>query len=187
MSLLVIEPPVAIVTLAEAKAHLVVEHVEDDLLLEGFIRAACRWIDGPDTWLGRAIGLQVLEWQLQSWPCNPLTLPCPPEVEIVSIKYIDPDGVERTLPFSEPLYLENLPAVRGRPGDIKIRYRAGYGVRSEADANAWVPAAPPDIKVAVLMLVAQWYRHRSPVVTGETLVQLPFAVEALLQPYRTFS
>lgn len=182
----VIEPPQPVVTLSEAKKHLIVEHSDDDTLIDTYILAATAWLDGPAGWLGRTLGVQVLEWQLSDWPCHGFSLPYPPEIEVISVKYIDPDGVEQTLPVpSQPFYLDDMPAIRGRERDLKIRYRAGYGT-SSGDPVVWANAVPAPIKVAILMLVAQWYRNRSPIAVGATVESLPFAVEALLSPYRVY-
>lgn len=186
MRVVVIEPASPIVTIEEARRHLMDLPEEDEPLVEMFIAAACAWIDGPAGWLGRAIGVQVLEWQGAGWLCRGETLPFPPELEIISIKYVDGNGDEQNWPIPDPLYFSDLPAVRGHPGDVKIRYRAGYGAKDPQDETKWIAAAPAPIKVAVLMLVAHWYRTREPVSIGSSVDQLPFGVEALLSPYRVY-
>lgn len=42
-----------------------------------------------------------------------------------------------------------------------------------------------DVKAAMLLLVAFWYENRLPVSPGE-VTEMPYAVEALLQPYRIY-
>jgi len=186
MKVVVITPPTPIVTKEEAKKHLIVEHNDDDDLIETLIQAATAWIDGPAGWLGRALGVQVLEWQRCSWPCAGEVLPFPPEIEVISVKYIDPDGVEQSWPVPTPLYWSNLPRIRGRDGDLKIRYRAGYGIPQAGNAGVFENKAPAPIKVAIMMLVAQWYKNPMSVSVGAAVDNLPFSVEALLQPYRVF-
>lgn len=185
MTVVVIEPPSPVVSKEEVKRHLLVDHSDDDLLIETYILAATAWLDGPAGWLGRSLGVQVLEWQLSAWPCNGTQLPYPPEIEVISVEYIDPDGAEQAWPFPTPLYYDDLPALRGRAGDLKIRYRAGYGT-SSGDPVVWTNAVPAPIRVAILMLVSQWFHNRQPVVIGATVEALPFAVEALLSPYRVY-
>jgi uncharacterized phiE125 gp8 family phage protein len=188
MTVIVIEPPSPVVTVAEAKRHLRIEAdiTEDDAHIEGLIAAATAWLDGPDGWLGRALGGQILEWQSDTWPCVGFGLPYPPEVEILSIKYIDPGGDEQTWPIPSPLYFDDLPAVRGRSGDIKIRYRAGYGAFNNEDPPVWVNAIPAPLRVAILMLVAQWYETREAVTVGVSAEEVPNGVKALVQPYRVY-
>lgn len=186
MKVIVIEPPAPVVTLEEAKRHLVIDAdlQDDDILIESLVAAATAWLDGPAGWLNRALGVQVLEWQRCDWPSNREALPFPPEIEIISISYIDPAGAVQNWPVPDPLYFENMPAVRGRDGDVKIRYRAGYGSQSAETPDNWTNAIPAPIKTAILMLVAQWYRTREPIAIGDQPYTLPFTVEALLSPYR---
>lgn len=62
---------------------------------------------------------------------------------------------------------------------IEVEFTCGYG-----------PAAsdvPEPIRLAILLLVSNWYESRLPVFTGTgTPVQVPFAVDALLVNYRTW-
>jgi len=43
-----------------------------------------------------------------------------------------------------------------------------------------------DVETAMLMLIAHWYANREAVVTGVSVANLDFAVEAFLQPYRIY-
>lgn len=43
-----------------------------------------------------------------------------------------------------------------------------------------------DVKAAMLLLIGHWYEHRETVVVGQTVAEVPYAVEALLQPYRIY-
>lgn len=183
MKVVVIEPPTAVVSIEDAMLHCKVEEPIDQPLVQAYVDAATAWLDGPAGWLGRALGVQVLEWQRSAWPCKGEQLPFPPEIEILSIKYIDPSGVEQTWPIPEPLYFENLPAIRGEDGDLKIRYRAGYGALAE-NSTEWTNNIPAPIKVAILMLADNWYQNRGAVVVGSSLAPLPFGVEAMLSPFR---
>ena len=42
-----------------------------------------------------------------------------------------------------------------------------------------------DVRAAMLLLICNWYENREAVAMGETL-PMPFAFEALLQPYRIY-
>lgn len=177
MSVTVITPPEAIVSLEEAKQHLRVEHDSDDAYIEGLIAVATSAIDGPSGWLGRALGEQTLEVLLDCWP-QPLRLPYPPEIEIVSVTYVDPNGAEQSWPVSEPMLYGNLPAVRGRGGDIRIRWKAGY------------PAGkvPAGIRHAILLMVGDLYANREnggPSASAAA-VNMPVTADRLLQPFRVY-
>lgn len=188
MTVVVIDTPSPIITTAEAKLHCRVDESDDvsDSLIEAYIAAATAWLDGPGGWLGRALGVQVLEWQLCDWPCQGFRLPYPPEIQVISVKYVDPDGVEQEWPFPTPLYFEDLPALRGRDGDLKIRYRAGYGTLT-GDPAVWTNAVPAPIKVAILMLIGHWYENREAVTLGASPTSVPLGFEALLSTFRVWS
>jgi uncharacterized phiE125 gp8 family phage protein len=195
MTVTVITAPEPVVTLEEAKAHMRVEHDEDDLSITTYIEAAGYWLDGPSGWLGRAIGMQTLEVEFDdfsAWPgtyCPPrLYLPYPPLVSIVSVKYRDASNEEQTLDeaayalkprgWLEPAYGFYWPATPYGRGGVVVRYTAGYEPEK----------VPAPIRAAMMMLIAQWYDNRASVSPGEKpLQEMPFAVSALLAPYRVWS
>lgn len=184
MTVVVITPPEPVVTFAEVERHLGDVPAEDQSYVEGLIAAATAWIDGPAGWLGRAFGAQLLEWRLGAWPCANWRWPILPFLEADTISYVDPDGATITEDGFGLLEIINPPSVRGRTGDIRIRYWAGYGKRDQADPEKWINATPPPVKVAIMMLVAQWYNTRENAVVGGAPATMPFAVDALLSPYR---
>ncbi|HBV3140991.1 TPA: phage gp6-like head-tail connector protein [Klebsiella aerogenes] len=52
------------------------------------------------------------------------------------------------------------------------------------DADSILPG--DDVKAAMLLLIGHWYANRETVSVGQTVAEVPFAVEALLQPYRIY-
>ena len=52
------------------------------------------------------------------------------------------------------------------------------------DADSILPGG--DVKAAMLLLIGHWYANRETVSGGQTVAEVPFAVEALLQPYRIY-
>ena len=160
-------PPIM---LAEVKAQARVEHDDEDLLLQHYIDAATAWLDGPAGILGRCLVTQTWRAEVDAIS-GPLRLPFPDTV-ICSAVFTDAEGGELIheleLQDQRPL----LRPITGLGRSAAITFTAGYGAPAE------VPAA---IRQAMLLLVTQWYEHRQ--VTG-TGTALPFAVEALLAPYR---
>lgn len=184
----VVTPPSAIVPLADVKAHLNVIETDDDALISAYLAAATGTIDGPDGWLGRALGAQTLEARLDALAGELIRLPCRPLIEIVSVKYDDDSGVEQTLAADQyTLDPEGLlvaygaawPSSRARRGAVRIRYRAGY-----ADG-----AVPAPIRAAVLLMVGDLYAQRETAVVGAISARVPMSttVENLLSPYRIWS
>ena len=171
MRLVLVVPPAATpITLSEAKAQARVTHDDEDLLIQHYIDAATAWLDGPSGVLGRCLVTQTWRAELAA-VTGPIRLPFPDTV-ISSAVFTDAEGGELIHAFElqDKRPLLRLRSGLGRPA--AITFTAGYG------APAHVPAA---IRQAMLLLVTQWYEHRQ--VTG-TGTALPFAVEALLAPYR---
>lgn len=192
----VITPPEPVVSLDDAKKHLRVDHADDDGHIEALIAAATAWLDGPAGWLGRALGKQTLELSLADFCHRYVTLPYQPLIDVVSVTYVDDiNGTPQILDPDQyrlmgsdllPAHGMRWPSVCCQPDAVRIQYRAGYGAFSAADPAEWVPALPKPIWVAILMLVGQWYLNRQPIVIGQTVEQLPFAVDALLSTFRVY-
>lgn len=195
----VIEPPQPIVTLEEAKRHLIVDFDDDDELIRSLLLAATSWIDGPTGWLGCALGVQTLELRVDdfySLACQQdvIPLPYPPILEIISITYRDPEGVSVVMPDGdyEPTlggvrpFRDGWPSAEGTAESVLIRYKVGWQKQDPADPAKLVPDVPQAIRTAIMMLVAQWYAVREAATTEGSVNKMPFAVEALLQPYRIY-
>lgn len=147
MTIRVIEPPQPILTPADI-----------DGADQATIDAIVAEIDGPDGWLGRALGPQTLEWALDDWCRRHLLLPCAPIIEIVSVKYTDTTGVEQTVDpvnygqtgsylWFKPSW--RMPSLGCYPEPVRIRYRAGYDSNPVADGGTG--PLPSQIKKAVTL------------------------------------
>jgi uncharacterized phiE125 gp8 family phage protein len=193
----VIEAPEPFVELATVKAHLRVDHDDDDTLIEAYIAAACAHIDGPGGWLERAIGVQTLEVRSDTFSapgCNTLDLPFPPVIDVVSVNYLDAEGAEQTLDAADyavtggytlrPAYDGAWPTVLGYADAVRIQYRAGYVVDPVADPL--VAAIPAQITAAVLLMVGDLYQNRETTIPkdGATAIPMSTTVERLLAPFR---
>lgn len=130
----------------------------------------------------RAMGLSPF-WL----PVNaiPIELPRPPLQSIVSFQYVDNStGSLLTLDPSiynvalgtpgriQPVYGQTWPIPRPQIDAVQITFTAGYG-----DTAA---AVPENVKAAMKLLIGHWYENREAAVIGQTVEQLPMAVNALL-------
>jgi len=184
MSVVVVTPPAPAIDLVTVKAHLRVEHDSDDALLQAYIDGATSHIDGPRGWLGRAIWAQTLELR-QNVFGGTIRLPYGPIQSVASIKYVDTDGTEQTLPADQYLltndgvvalaYDAEWPTLRGDAEGVRVQYIAGYET---------LPAA---ILPAVLMIVSHWYQNREAVVVGQGAAEMPMSAQALLAQYRSWA
>ncbi len=187
MSLKLITAPAAEpVLLAEAKLHCRVDGTDDDALLTALIVAAR---EAAEHELGRALITQTWEKVLDAFP-SAIRLPYPPCQAIVSVKYLDGDGIEQTLAapsyqldsHSEPAWLVpaygyGWPATRAEPNAVRVQFRAGYG-----DAGSDVPEA---ICLWILLQVGNWFRNRE-AASDLALIKTPY-VDRLLDRYRLYS
>ncbi|MDB5458147.1 MAG: hypothetical protein JWP92_3732 [Caulobacter sp.] len=170
MAVVVITPAGSLVELTAVKEHLNILFDDDDALLEGLIAAVSDHLDGPDGWLGRAVGLQTLEWWLPAFPrLGPLLMPFGPLVDIVSVKYDAIDNSELTWSAGDyrvhggrllPGFGRSWPTARCDPLAVRIQFRAGF------------EETPPAVRVAVMMIVAELYAAREPV-TAAQLAERP--------------
>jgi len=186
MRVLVVARPEPIVTYEEVVARLRLGGGEDERLdVEAMIAAASGHIDGPDGWLGRAIGDQVLEARLDAWCGQAITLLYPPVIELAGAYYLDASGTEQVVDLADLDLIGRDVVAAGsswpwegcstRREAIRIRYRAGY------------EDAPDTIKSAVMLMVGDLYRHRGTVAMGTaSAVPMSTTVERLLAPLRVF-
>lgn len=188
MRVFVVTPPDPVVTLEEAKRHLKIEAEDndEDALVAAFVAAATGHIDGPDGWLGRALGVQILEARTDVRCGHQVCLPFPPVIELVSISYLDFAGTEQMADLADLEVLGRDLVASGhswpweggslRRESVRIRYRAGY------------ETLPPAIKAAILLMVSDLYRNRDSVAfTVATAIPMSTTVEALLAPFRIYT
>ncbi len=183
---LVTAPTAEPVTLAEVKLHLRVEDNADDALIAALITAARQHAE-HDT--RRALVTQTWKLVLDAFPESVITLDRAPVSAVVSVVYIDPEGVSQTLSAAGyqldavtepcrlvPAYGSTWPATRAQVNAVTVTYTCGYGNPD---------TVPESIKRWMLLRIGALYENREEVLTGRaiTLAPLPF-VDALLAPYR---
>lgn len=182
MSLRLVTPAVGFpATLAEAKAHCRVLHDAEDSLIEAYLAAATDYVE---QFTGRSILSQTWELVLDDF-CDAIRLPKGPVSSITSVKYFDVDSTEQTVPTGDyaldlvsiPQWLVRAstaawPTVADGVNNVTIRFVAGAAT------------APASIKLAVLMLVGNWYLNREAVNVGNITSEMPLGVAALIKPFR---
>lgn len=182
MSVVVVTPPVHGISLTTVKAHLRVEHTDDDALIGAYIDATVGHIDGPAGWLGRSIWPQTLELR-QDTLSAPVRLPYGPVTAITTVKTVDSTGVEQTMSAADYLltnggeltlaYDASWPSLRGDAEGVRIRYEAGYA------------ALPPAVLSAVLLMVGELYERRE--ISSAASVNISPTVQNLLAPLKAWS
>ena len=175
------------ITLAEAKAHLVVDHDDDDLLIAAQISAARKWAEHrtdrfftPTTvTLSRNGFDEVME------------LAHKPVQEIVSITY-DSDTEGNVLATTEydldpyrncvrRAYGKTFPSTRYHWNSVRIQYRVGYYTGSPEAVSV-----PEDVKRACLLLIGEMYAMREMSVTGTIVAKNIVSIDYLLRHHRVW-
>lgn len=159
-----VTPATPIITTAEAKAFLIVEHSADDALIDRLIASATRTVEKQT---GRQLGQATWELYLNRFPTRiidrngaggAIEIRKAPVISISEVAYTDPNGDQQTTTFldnviSEPAYVfppygESWPSTRAVPNAVKVTFVAGYAT------------VPEDVKTAVLLILRSLYENR---------------------------
>jgi len=185
---IITQPTFEPITLEEARAHLRVTSSDDDALIVGYMLAARQHVED---YLGRSLITRTLEVTIDDGlPCE-IELPRPPLASVTFVTYVDTAGATQTLSAGlyqvvtgmvggkiVPAYGASWPSTRCQSDAVTVRYVAGYGANSTS--------VPDAIRMAILLLVGHFYANREAAMVGVSVSELPFAVEALLNPYRAY-
>jgi uncharacterized phiE125 gp8 family phage protein len=188
-SILLGGPAVEPVSLAEAKAHLRVEHDDDDDAIAALIVGARVHVEAQTR---RALITQTWRLARDGWPANGriAVLPAPLRA-LVAARIYKLDGSTQAIDvaaftadkISAPAVLTfaagALPAPGRVAGGIELDVEAGYG---EAPADV-----PQPLRQAIRVLAAHWYENRGLIAAGQGVAVLPESVDALIKPYRVLS
>lgn len=186
-----ITPPAEMpVTLEEAKAHLRVDHADDDAMISAFIAAATEHLDGYRGVLGRALVNQTWRQDFDGF-CRVLRLPFP-DVSEATVAYDDASGTVQTVGVSDyriladgigPYLAASLntawPSSNGAENSVRVTFTAGFGTAAEV---------PSPIKAAILLMVGDLYEHRQTASErGAGKIDMSMTVDRLISPYRRWS
>ncbi len=180
-------PALEPVSLREAKAHLRVDHADEDLAIAGFITSSRMQIEAV---LDAALVRQQWRWTADSWPLNTVVEPAlRPLLSVDAVRVRDAGGVATVLDPADyhvgaaggPVRIVpasgHWPTPGTRRGGIEIDFTVGFGA-SAGDV-------PDDLRQALLLLTAHWFEHREPAAAGAGTAPVPDAISALIRPYRS--
>lgn len=181
-------------TLEEVKEHLRRDDEDDDSKVEALLAAATARLDGRDGILGRCLVSQVWELRTDTFPGidGAIELPLPPTIAVLSVKYLDAAGALQTLDpsaytvhpggwqASQIAPVTEWPATDNVRQAVRVQFSAGY----LNDDSPPVTAVPENIRLAMLMLISDWYENRSNAIVGTTVTEMPIAVASLLAQHR---
>lgn len=167
-------------TLEQVKKHLRVWFSDDDDYITGLLDAAVSHLDGYRGTLNRCIMSQTWRTGHRHFCRTMETLFT--DTTAVVLKYYDADNVLQTVDganyqvhadyvrFSRDFVFPTVYADRDDP--VLMESTHGYDV------------VPDSLLLAIKILVAHWYRNRSPVSFGGAPAKIPHSVDALVAPHR---
>lgn len=172
-----ITPPEAPFTLAEAKAHLRVDHDDDDAMIQIYMDAATSHIDGPYGRTRKAYLPQTWEVTYDAFPSSEIYLPFGPVISVTEVGYVDSEGVEQILSpleYTADIGAESgwilptgtWPTAMATVNAVRVRWQAGSS------------ECPPALRAAILLMLGVLYDNRS------TDADVPRAVDFLIAPLK---
>jgi len=177
-------PTAAILTTAEAKIHLRIDHSTEDAYIAGLVETAREFIEEVT---GRSLITRTYTAKLDAWPPgNVIRLPYPPLLTVTSIKYTDEDGAVLTFAASD--YTVD---TYSEPGRIVLASDASWPSVTLADINgveiiwtagygAAASVLPTKYRQAAYLLAGHLYENREAVVVGTITSELPLAFWGLI-------
>jgi len=179
------------ISLAEAKAHCVVEHSLDDGYLVGLIQAATA---ATEDYTRTAITQRSISKTFAEFGDMRLKGPLK---SVTSITYVDNNGNPQTVapsvyqncgvwtatsesttaPYITLAYDQHWPDARVQAEAVTVNYVAGYQQNE----------IPEALRHAVLLMIGNLYANREPIVIGASVAKLGLSYEWLLRPFRVLN
>lgn len=180
-----VDPASDPLTTSEVKEHLRVDHTDEDSLIATYTAAALAYLDGYSGVLGRCLITQTWQQKFSDFPSGyKLALPFP-DVQSVSVAYVDTNGDPQTLSASNYELAEGDLGAYLRLADgavwpstdevtdaVTVTMVCGYGDAADV---------PAPIKAAMLLHIGTLYENRE---TLSERVSPNMAFESLIAPYR---
>ncbi len=168
-----------IVSLADMKEFLRVEHTDEDTTITAIIDAA---VQAAQDYTGRHFASSVFNLGLDYFH----NVEVPMGIKTVtSITYYDSAGDSQTL--SEDKYYSDFQREPGRIAFIDPPSTETDRFNAVAIVGTLGDTAYPPIVHAIKMLAAHYYENRRAVIVGTISSKIPLGIEAILNPYRVIS
>jgi uncharacterized phiE125 gp8 family phage protein len=167
-----------VVSLDEAKAHLRVDHDDENDLITGLVAAATETVSHL---CGLVLGAE--DWVFKVGTVSGrLMLPVVPVRTLAAISWLDADEVsvtgsvadfrlmpDETRPFIEPVTGNVWPVIARREDALTVTVAAG------------LTSLPGSLRIAILMVTEHLYEHRG---AEGGMDALPAPVRVLIEPYK---
>lgn len=178
-----------LITLAEAKEHLIVDDdfTDDDAYIARLIDAMTAKVESETE--SRFV-TQTWDWYLDRFPSRDyMEVPYPPLQSVTSITYLDEQGSTQT--FANTDYIVDPYSPIGRialgegyswPGTqsvinaVTVKFVCGYGAAA---------VVPEGLKHALKLYLSLLYENREPIVTGTIVSRIPDSIDALIWDFKS--
>lgn len=175
--------------MGQVRDWLGIEEGTENVDLSVLIKAAMAAVQNR---AGVTIGETTFEYRQDYW--GRICLPASPVREVLSVRYIDTEGTEQTVPEAEwdwdrrsdgaEVFLADgfsYPALRHRPGSIRVTFKAGYEIEND-DPELILP---PQAEMATRFLIGLWYENREAAADAQVYV-VPETFDLLAQQLRVY-
>ena len=182
------------VSLAEVKAQARIDSDAEDDLITAYITAARSWCEA---YVSRPLTATAVTYRLsldrfedrRYYHKGVIYFPVAPVLATSGISYLPSGGGNSTTWASSdytfdvtseparlaPIYGAVYPSALEQLNAITIPFTAGYTTAADV---------PQGCRTAIKMLAAHWYEIREPVITGTIIQDVPFGLQALLDPHK---
>lgn len=163
------------------------QDAEDDTFIKELLERATAHVEAITN---RKLVSQTWRGYLDAWPCSnaPIELPFGRVSSVTRFNWLGADAVDHTLTENTHYAVsvvgwcpKVVPITAWPSGSlfvvdpIRIEFVAGFGSAS---------TVPGDLKAAILILAAHWYKNREIVRVGNMVSPLPTSFDALVAPWR---
>lgn len=168
-------------TASDVKAWLKVSGNDEDAIITLLISAAR---ESAEKYLRMALITQTITEKFSRFEDYGLRLSVSPLISVTQVQYIQPGGSLTTLSNSiydlldetkPPLvyrkYGQSFPTVEPSPEAVQVTYTAGFGATGAS--------TPTPIKLAMLLMIADWFDNRT-----DAVRTMPTASRILLDQFR---
>lgn len=181
--------PANIITLAEAKDHLEIDHSDKDSYINTLIAAASEMLDGFDGMVGKCIMEQTITWSFDLAKISDereISLPVVPVRSITSVSYFDENNASQSIAVDQftltanediavvyPIESFTWPTVYDRVDNVTFTLACGFADGEEPDA----------LKHACKLIIGHWFENRE-ASSDKNIKAIDFAVDALIGRYK---
>lgn len=170
-----------IITVADLKAFLRVDHSDEDTYITALRQAAISTVEMmTDSRLGDVSAVGYMDY----W--HPVRVPIGPVQSITSITYLSASNTTETLGASYYYYdLQSQPARIHFVSPPDLYTDALHRVQINMVVGHPEASVPSPLLQAVRLIVGHLYENRIEEVTGTITTRLKVGIDALVSPYRT--